>query len=79
MPISLSDTELRAIMDLAAPITRSQRGSFLQAVASELQQLHAHGDGAAYRVARDIQRRFLNATAGPLPAMRSARGMGRYR
>jgi hypothetical protein len=74
MPLSLSDGELRAIMDLAAPITRSQRGPFLQAVASELQQQGARGDGTAYRVARDIQRRFLNAAAGPLPARRSARG-----
>jgi hypothetical protein len=71
MPFSMSDTELRVVMRLAEPIAPRLRGLFLQTVASELQG--AHGDGAAYRVARDIQRRLLNGPL-PLPARRSVRG-----
>jgi hypothetical protein len=78
MPFSLSDTELEVLMRLAEPIAPSLRGQFLQSVAAELrQQEGARGDGGAYRVARDIQRRFLTA-AGPLPARRSARGARKY-
>jgi hypothetical protein len=83
MPFSLSDSELQVVMRLAEPIAPSLRGLFLQSVAAELQQLQQHGaqgaqgDGAAYRVARGIQRRFLTAT-GPLPARRSARGARKY-
>jgi hypothetical protein len=82
--LSLSDAELQILMRLAEPIAPSLRGQFLQTVAAELQGLRqqgahgAHGDGAAHRVARGIQRRFLTAT-GPLPARRSARGTSRYR
>jgi hypothetical protein len=81
MPLSLSDDELQVLMRLAEPIAPSLRGQFLQSVAAELQQLQqqqgAHGDGAAHRVARGIQRRFLTATV-PLPARRSARGTRKY-
>jgi hypothetical protein len=80
--LSLNDVELQVILRLAEPIARSLRGQFLQTIAAELQQQQqqqgAHGDGAAYRIARDVQRRFLNATAGPLPARRSARGTRKY-
>jgi hypothetical protein len=57
---SLNDDELKVIMRLAAPIAPRLRGLFLQNVAAELEQLQqqgAHGDGAAYRVARGIAAR----------------------
>jgi hypothetical protein len=73
MPFSLSDAELRVLMRLAEPVAPRLRAQFMETVAAELQGAHS-GDGAAYRIARDIQRRFLNAAGGPLPAKRSARG-----
>jgi hypothetical protein len=72
--LSLTDSELKVLMRLAEPIAPRLRGQFLETVAAELHG--AHGDGAAYRIARDVQRRFLNATAGPLPAMRPAARVG---
>jgi hypothetical protein len=80
MPFSLTDSELAVLMRLAEPIAPRLRARFLETVAAELQQLQqqaahgAHGDGAAHRVARIIQRRFLNASV-PLPARRSAPAM----
>jgi hypothetical protein len=70
MPFSMSDTELRVLMRLAEPVAPRLRGQFMETVAAELQG--AQGDGATYRIARDVQRRFLNASGGPLPAVRSA-------
>jgi hypothetical protein len=74
-PIALSDAELKIVMQLAQPIARALRGQFLRAVAAELQQQQqqGHGDGAAHRVARSIQRKFLSASV-PLSALRAARG-----
>jgi hypothetical protein len=73
MPFSMSDTELRVVMRLAEPIAPKLRGQFLETVAAELREQGANGDGTTYRVARTLQRRFLTALGGPLPARRSVR------
>jgi hypothetical protein len=58
-PMHLSDEELRQLLELAEPVAYGQRPAFLAAVAGELAACPQPGPGATYRVARDVQRRFV--------------------
>ena len=59
-PMSLTDDEMNTIMALAAPLPQESRAGFLEAIAAELAVQGAEvGPGAIYRVARGLQRRFV--------------------
>jgi hypothetical protein len=58
-PIQLSDTQLEQIMRAAAPLAPSDRAAFLADVAAALHGL-ALGDGAVFRVIREIQGRYFH-------------------
>jgi hypothetical protein len=67
--ISLSDSELAAVMEAARPIPARDRDQFLRDVASELAKYELLGPGIVARVVRDIQRQHLNP-----PSMRGIGG-----
>ena len=60
--LSLSDSQITAIMAAAKVLTPVDRTAFLELVGQELsaQRVNGHelGDGAIYRVVRELQRRF---------------------
>jgi hypothetical protein len=58
--ISLSDSELKIIMDAAAPIPPQDRSEFLRAVAAELAKHREIGAGIVGRVVREVQRRYFD-------------------
>jgi hypothetical protein len=58
-PLSLSDEELSLLRSLAEPVAYGERREFLQAVATALAACPQPGPGATYRIARDVQRRFV--------------------
>jgi hypothetical protein len=60
MPLNLSDEELRAIMNAAAPLHPIDRPAFLQAVASALGAYPPErvGPGLVAQVAKECQRKF---------------------
>jgi hypothetical protein len=60
MPLSLSDAELTAVMDAAAPIPRRDRDQFLRDVAAELARYPELGPGIVGRVVREVQRRYFD-------------------
>jgi hypothetical protein len=71
--ISLSDSELAAIMEAARPIPPRDRDQFLRDVAVELARYPEIGVGVIHRVTARLQRKHLN---GP----RDLRGIGgKYR
>jgi hypothetical protein len=55
MPLSLSDEELAAVMDAAAPIPGHARNRFLQDLAAEVAQHSEIGPGLIGRLAREMQ------------------------
>jgi hypothetical protein len=57
--ISLSDSELAAIMDAARPIPARDRGAFLADVAAELSRYEVIGPGVIHRVTARLQRAHL--------------------
>jgi hypothetical protein len=59
-PISLTDSELTAIMDAARPLQVHQRDGFLRDIAEELVKLPAIGPGSLHRVIATVQRRHFN-------------------
>ena len=52
--VSLSDTDLSAVMDAARPIPPQSRDRFLREVAAELAKHSELGPGLVGRVARDV-------------------------
>src|SRR5262249_11924365 len=66
-PISLTDSELTAIMDAARPLSPSGRDQFLRRVAEAICALAERGDGAVARAIRSVrrasfrQRRYVGA------------------
>jgi hypothetical protein len=56
-PISLSDSELAAIMDACRPLQPRDRDRFLKDIAAELAALPMLGDGVVHRAIVTIQRR----------------------
>jgi hypothetical protein len=70
-PLSLSDEELSLLRTLAEPVAYGQRREFLQAVAAELRACPEPGPGATYRVACEVQRRYV-LTSQRVPPEREA-------
>jgi hypothetical protein len=60
MPISLSDSELAAVMKAAKPIPSRDRSDFLRDVVAELQKYPEIGPGIIGRVCAKMQRAHLN-------------------
>jgi hypothetical protein len=58
--ISLSDDELRIVMDAAKPLAPRSREAFLIDVAAELAKYPELGAGIVSRVASRLQRQHLN-------------------
>jgi hypothetical protein len=58
-PLQLNDEELRQLLELAEPVAYGQRREFLQAVAAALANCEQPGPRSTYRVARDVQRRYV--------------------
>jgi hypothetical protein len=57
-PIHLSDSQLEQILRAAAPLAPNERSAFLADVAAALHG-QARGDGAVFRVIREIQKRYF--------------------
>jgi uncharacterized protein (DUF1778 family) len=57
-PIHLSDSQLEQILRAAAPLAPNDRSDFLVDVAAALHG-QALGDGAVFRVIREIQGRYF--------------------
>ena len=74
MPISLTDDEMRAVLDCAQPLSPPDRDAFLQAVANELEKRGELGPGSVSRVCRELQRLYFHP-----PIMRGRNGAsGKY-
>jgi hypothetical protein len=60
MPISVTDDELAAIMDLATPIPLASRDDYLRSVAHRIEQHTGPvGIGTINAICRDVQREFF--------------------
>jgi len=73
--LRLTDSELDAVLQAAAPIDHDRRGAFLEAVALELGRHEIIGDGTVFRVAREQQGRFFSP---PLATETNGRKVGKY-
>jgi hypothetical protein len=65
--LALTDAQLDLIHRMAWPLAPADRGAYLEAVATALQAQPTIGDGAVYRIAVEMQRRFWsppNRTSG---------------
>jgi hypothetical protein len=80
-PLALSDAEIAHVMAACRPLAVEQRDAFLLAIAQTLSGLSDHGDGAVYRVCRELQRHFFDPPELPRHAPRwsSRRAMARGR
>jgi hypothetical protein len=59
-PIALTDEEMAAVMDAAAPLEPAHRDAFLQDIAAELAKCQEQiGPGSVYRAIREVQRRHF--------------------
>jgi hypothetical protein len=58
-PLRLTDEQLDIVMRAAEPLASADRGSFLEAVAGELQGQEI-GDGIVARICAELQRRYLS-------------------
>jgi hypothetical protein len=62
MPLALTDDEYEAVQAAAAPIHPLQRGTFLQALATELERHPVVGPGLVHSYAAELQRKFVRGT-----------------
>jgi hypothetical protein len=62
LAVCFTDRELQIVFDAARPLPVDCRDEFLQEVANALRGAHASelGEGAIYRIARDVQRQFFD-------------------
>jgi hypothetical protein len=61
MPVSLSDDELRIVMDCAQPLAPKDRDKFLRDIAHQLSTYPEElGPGAVHRLVREIQQRYFD-------------------
>ena len=79
--VSLSDDEMRAVMELAAPVCPDDRGRFLRSVADELSGYppERRGPGLVRQIALRHQQRLLSEPALPPPWMVPGWRWGRAR
>jgi hypothetical protein len=73
-PISLSDRQLTAVMQAAAPLLPRDRGAFLEEVARELARLPDIGDGSLHRIIMTVQRKHFD----PPLQIAGFSGVGKY-
>jgi hypothetical protein len=66
--LSLSDSQLSAIMAAAHPLQPAARAGFLEAVAARLAGEPEPGDGTVARAARELQRQFFEPAGFPVRA-----------
>jgi hypothetical protein len=59
-PLSLSDSQLDAVIRASAPLAPHDRSAFLVAVADALRDVSVVGDGSVHRICAEQQRRFLS-------------------
>jgi hypothetical protein len=59
-PLALTDSQISAIMALARPLSPDQRSRFLELLAAKLNGQRELGDGAIYRLCRDLQRQLFS-------------------
>lgn len=75
-PLALSDSEITTIMGLARPLLPDQRIAFFEIIATKLRGHRDLGDGAIYRLCRELQREML---IPPLATHHGhVRGVGKY-
>ena len=62
LAVCFTDRELQIVFDAARPLPVDRRDEFLREVANALRRAHASelGEGAIYRIARDVQARFFD-------------------
>jgi hypothetical protein len=72
-PFSFSDSELSMLLTLATPVHPSRRTEYLEAVAALVAQSGEHGDGLTFRIARELQSRFMYAMPDLRAVSRSRR------
>jgi len=60
-PISLTDSELQAVMDAARPLQPRDRDAFLRAVATAIAELPAVGPGSVHRAIASVWRMHFDA------------------
>ena len=63
-PLSLSDAQMTALLQAAAPLDRDLREPFLLAVARALQGREPLGDGLVFRTIKQMQREFFHPPLG---------------
>lgn len=59
-PIALTDAQLDAVFSAAKPLPRASRDAFLLDLAAALQGQENLGDGAVFRLIREVQRRHFD-------------------
>jgi hypothetical protein len=60
-PISLTDSELSAVMDAAKPLAPRDRDKFLRCIAVAISAMPERGDGSIHRAIRSVWREFFDA------------------
>jgi hypothetical protein len=60
-PISLTDSELQAVMDAARPLQPRDRDRFLRAVAQAITELPEIGPGSVHRAIASVWRQHYDA------------------
>jgi hypothetical protein len=59
-PIALTDEQITTIMQLTRPLQPEQRVVFFEMLAAKLRGRSDLGDGAIYRLCRDLQREVFD-------------------
>ena len=58
-PISLSDTQMDAVIRASAPLEHHARSAFLEELADALRDRSEIGEGFLHQVIREIQRKYI--------------------
>lgn len=77
-PLALNDAEFDAVQRAAAPIHPSQRGDFLQALATELGKHPLVGPGLVHRLAASLQRNYVVEARSETAHSAGARHLGAH-
>jgi hypothetical protein len=60
LPLALTDEQITTLMQLARPLLPDQRTAFLKMLATRLNGHRELGDGALYRLCRELQREVFD-------------------